>query len=152
MPQFAGAAAPPAPSPATQHCTGARHPARYGAPPMLPRRRIAAIAVATLLATPASALAQSAGDEQYEDPFAGENQSQATPTPTPAPAEPSEPAQAPAPSAPEAAAPAPGAAEPTSAQAPELPRTGFDAAPILIAGVLLLGAGIALRVRLRERS
>src|SRR3954468_1088765 len=43
------------------------------------------------LASPAAALAQGAGDEQYQDPF-GDEQSQATPTPTATPA----PAQAPA--------------------------------------------------------
>jgi hypothetical protein len=37
------------------------------------RRRLAALAAAALLATPSAALAQSAGDEQYEDPFAGQN-------------------------------------------------------------------------------
>jgi hypothetical protein len=118
--------------------------------PVPSRRRLAALAAATLLAAPAPALAQSAGDEQYEDPFAGENQSQPEPTATPAPA-----ASAPAASAPEAgtepSAPA-SAALPASQQQPLLPRTGLDAAPILAAGVVLLAAGITLRVRVRERS
>jgi hypothetical protein len=121
---------------------------------MPPRRRLTVLAaVVALAAAPASALAQSAGDDQYEDPFAGENQSQPessgggqdpAPTPTPAPAEP---APAPAPAAESAPEPA---AE--AAQQPELPRTGLDAAPILAIGAVLLGSGVALRVRLRERS
>jgi LPXTG-motif cell wall-anchored protein len=40
---------------------------------MMPPRRIAALAVALSLALPAGALAQGAGDNQYQDPFAGEN-------------------------------------------------------------------------------
>ena len=101
-----------------------------------------------------SALAQSAGDDQYEDPFAGEEQEPsqgggeepaATATPAPAPAEP---AQEPAA---EATPAAPGA-EPASPQQPELPRTGLDAGPILAIGAVLLGGGIALRFRLRARS
>ena len=55
------------------------------------------------LAAPAAALAQGAGDEQYQDPF-GDEQSQEEPAPTatPAPAQPAQPApslQAPAPTA-----------------------------------------------------
>jgi LPXTG-motif cell wall-anchored protein len=100
------------------------------------------------LAAPSAALAQGAGDEQYEDPFGDEQSQQADPTPvptaTPAPAQP-------APSAPSAPAPAPTAA-PTTAQAPtqaapsnELPRTGLDAGWIALAGVVLLASGLALR-------
>ena len=108
-----GGTAVPQPPLAAPHAAGPLAMVRRHAapPPRRDRRRDPARA-------PASALAQSAGDEQYEDPFAGENQSQATPTPTPAPAEPGEPAQAPAPSAPEAAPPAPTPPSPTSAQAP----------------------------------
>jgi hypothetical protein len=117
-------------------------------------RRLAALAVAALLATPAPALAQSAGDDQYEDPFAGEQQEQTDqgggeqPAPQPAPAEPT-----PAPPAEEAPAPE---AVPASAQpepepgAPELPRTGLDAAPVLAIGTVMLAGGVVLRLRLRE--
>ena len=113
-----------------------------------------AAAHALVAAGPAapSAIAQSAGDDQYEDPFAGQDpepdQTQEEPeTPAPAPDE-STPAT-PAPT--ESTPPAP-AAEPASSQQPELPRTGLDAAPILAIGAVLLGGGIALRVRLRARS
>jgi outer membrane biosynthesis protein TonB len=123
--------------------------------PVPPRRRLAALVAATLLAAPAPALAQSAGDEQYEDPFAGENQSQPeptpTPTPTPAPAEPEPATSAPAPeSTAEPTAPAPAAAP--ASQPQQLPRTGLEAVPILAAGAVMLAGGVALRVRLRERS
>jgi 2-oxoglutarate dehydrogenase E2 component (dihydrolipoamide succinyltransferase) len=96
---------------------------------------------------PASAAAQSAGDEQYEDPF-GEEQSQETPTATPAPAQPAEPAQsAPAQPAPAQPAPAPAAAP---AQAAQLPRTGSDAALPGVLGLILLAAGVALRAHVRR--
>jgi hypothetical protein len=129
---------------------------------MAPRRRLAAITVALVLATPAAALAQSAGDEQYADPFGdGQGQSndqgssndqgasndqgsssgsgtttaQAAPTATPAPAT----------SAPTA----------TTAQAPpataQLPRTGGDPITPAVAGFWLLLGGVALRVRVRQR-
>jgi LPXTG-motif cell wall-anchored protein len=40
---------------------------------MMPPRRIAALAAALSLSLPAGALAQGAGDNQYQDPFAGED-------------------------------------------------------------------------------
>jgi len=92
---------------------------------------------------PAAATAQSAGDDQYDDPFAGQggNSSsghssapqQVAPTSTPAPA----------PAA--TAAPAPTAA---AAQQDELPRTGAEPLLIAIAGLALVLAGVALRLRL----
>jgi hypothetical protein len=121
------------------------------------RRRLTVLAalLACIAAAPAPvpALAQSAGDDQYEDPFAGQEPggSQQEQTPAPEPAAPAEPAQsAPAPAA-ESSTPSTPAAE-SASQQPELPRTGFDAAPILALGAVLLGSGIALRVRLREQS
>jgi hypothetical protein len=105
-------------------------------------RAIAALILAVaMLAAPASALAQSAGDEQYVDPFQdegnGEQVEQQEPQPAPAPEQPSEPL----PSV-EGEAPAAEAAQET---APSLPRTG---APVLLfaaAGYALLLAGIAIR-------
>jgi hypothetical protein len=103
-------------------------------------RRVLALAVALAL-VPAAAFAQGAGDDQYEDPFGDEQQEQATPAPTP---------QAPAATAtPVPAQPAPTTAPPSSTPAPEdtLPYTGIDGWPVAIAGAILLGAGITLRVR-----
>ena len=93
------------------------------------------------LAVPSAALAQGAGDEQYQDPF-GEEQSQSEPTPTatPAPAQP-----APAQPAPAQPAPAPAQAPAQASQTEQLPRTGADAGWLALAGIVLLAAGIALR-------
>lgn len=99
---------------------------------------------ATLALVPAAAHAQGAGDDQYEDPFAGE-QEQATPAPTPratATTEPAPAAPAPAPAQPAATAtPVPN----TAPAPPTLPYTGVDAWPLALGGVLLLGAGLKLR-------
>ena len=115
------------------------------------------IAVLASLCMPAAALAQSAGDEQYEDPFAGEDQGQsqsgggsdgggAQQPATPAPSG----------SAPEGAPePAPGAAPSAPAAATsqsQLPRTGAGTGAFMLAGSILLAGGVVLRVRLRERS
>ena len=108
-------------------------------------RRIVSLAAVLLALTPAAALAQSAGDEQYQDPFQG--QGQATPTATPAPAQP---AQAPAAPAATAAPAAPPAAAAAPAQAAQLPRTGWDAALPGVCGLILLSAGGVLRARVRR--
>jgi len=97
---------------------------------------------------PAAASAQSAGDEQYEDPFGDEQpQSQATPAPTQAPAaEPAQSETAPAPAAPAQPAPAPAAAP------AQLPRTGGDARLPALLGLVLLSAGVALRAHARRQN
>jgi LPXTG-motif cell wall-anchored protein len=111
----------------------------------VPRRRLAVLIAALALAAPGTAFAQSAGDEQYQDPFAGDDQSQsdgsqsAQATPTPAPV-----AQAPAPAPAATAAPAVAASQ-------QLPRTGNDPITPAVAGFWLLLGGVALRARVRER-
>jgi hypothetical protein len=116
---------------------------------------VLAAVLALAAAGPAApaAVAQSAGDDQYEDPFAGEDQGggEEQPQQEPAPEAPASAPEAPSSTAPEPEPAAP-AAQPGSPQQPELPRTGLDAAPILAIGAVLLGGGIALRVRLRERA
>ena len=94
------------------------------------------------LALPAGALAQSAGDDQYTDPF---NQGDT-------PAQENAPAEAPAGTPEGGAEPAPGgdgtaAPEVEAAQdgAPTLPRTGAPVVLLAAAGYALLLAGIAIR-------
>ena len=116
------------------------------------RSFLALAVLAAVLGLPAAALAQGAGDDQYQDPFgSGQEQQQeptpqATPAPTQAPAEPSQ-------SAPPAATPAPAApaapAAPSAQSSAQLPYTGADAGLLALAGGLLLGAGVALRLRVR---
>jgi LPXTG-motif cell wall-anchored protein len=93
-----------------------------------------------LLAAPAGALAQSAGDEQYSDPFGDvsePSQDQGTSNGSRAPA--GEPAGEPAASDSAAAA--------DSGSGSTLPRTGFPAALGALLGALLLGAGVSMRRR-----
>jgi hypothetical protein len=118
------------------------------------RRRLTVLAAVLALAAagpaPVPALAQSAGDDQYEDPFAGEDPGDSQQEPQAPAAEPAAPAQSTP--APDSSTPTAPAAEPASQPQPELPRTGLDAAPVLAIGAVLLGGGMALRVRMRERS
>ena len=94
---------------------------------------------------PAAAAAQSAGDEQYSDPFANQDPSP-TPAATQAPATGAQPAQAtPAPAAGAAA----GAGN-APAHAAQLPRTGWDAGVPGMLGLVLMSAGVALRARVRR--
>lgn len=108
-------------------------------------RRAAATAAALALSLPGAALAQSAGDDQYRDPFGEEGQPQdqgGDDTGRTAPDASGQSAPAPAPTP----APAPStAAEPTATVAGELPRTGLGAGLVAALGVVLLGAGIGLR-------
>ena len=94
---------------------------------------------------PAAASAQSAGDEQYEDPFGDEQpQSQATPAPTQAPA--AEPAQSQATPAPDA----PALSADMPATQPPLARTGAYAWIPGLLGLVLLSVGVALRAHARR--
>jgi hypothetical protein len=105
------------------------------------------------LAAPAAhAQSGGAGDNQYADPFPA---TQATPTATPratATAAPAAPAAtaAPAPATAAATATPASASSSTATSGPTLPYTGVDAWIPGLSGALLLGAGVALRVRLRE--
>jgi LPXTG-motif cell wall-anchored protein len=105
--------------------------------------RLGAAALLTLftLSVPGTALAQSVGDDQYRDPFAGQDQNgQQDGAGTPAPA----PAPTPAPTA-SAPATDPATGEPIATVADTLPRTGSDAGWVAAAGLLLIAAGAALR-------
>jgi hypothetical protein len=114
---------------------------------MLGWRRSISVAVVLLALLPAGAAAQSAGDEQYQDPFAddpGQEAPAAPPASTPAPAAPAAPA-------PTAAAPATAAGAP-QASAAQLPRTGGEAWQLALAGLAVMSAGVALRVHARRLS
>ena len=104
-------------------------------------RRLVSLLLATaLLAGAPAALAQSAGDEQYSDPFGQTDQpngSQDEPA--------TEPGAAPAPAAP--AAPADEATAAQDSAAPTLPATGLPAFLLAGAGAMLLASGAALRRR-----
>jgi hypothetical protein len=117
------------------------------------RSRLAALLVALALLAPASAVAQSAGDEQYADPFgdgngSGQSNSQGGDTTPPPSSSPTTTAQA-APTA----TPAPATATTVQAPAPtaQLPRTGGDPITPAVAGFWLLLGGVALRARVRPR-
>jgi LPXTG-motif cell wall-anchored protein len=98
-----------------------------------------------LLATPASALAQSAGDDQYVDPFQGGDGGGQQEDPAPQPEEPAAPpAPEPAPGGNGAAEPAP-TADAAQEASPTLPRTGAPVVLFAAAGYALLLAGIAIR-------
>jgi LPXTG-motif cell wall-anchored protein len=119
------------------------------------RRRLALLTAAFCLAGPAAALAQSAGDDQYTDPFGGSGGGQqeepaATPEPAPAPA--GEPTPAPVAAAPAEPASAPGTSTPGETAAAgsggtELPRTGAPTGLVVALGATLLLGGLLLRRR-----
>jgi LPXTG-motif cell wall-anchored protein len=94
------------------------------------------VASVVALAAPAAVWADGAGDQQYENPLpAPSAPKKPKPAATQAPA-----AAAPVTSTSPAAAPAPAAAE--------LPRTGIPAGVVALGGMLMAGAGLALRRRL----
>jgi len=107
------------------------------------RRLLTVFAALFLLALPPAAFAQSAGDEQYADPFgqvdkSKESQDQPTDTtqaaPAPAPAQ-------------SGAALGDSQAEVAQTSAPTLPATGFPAGLLAAAGGLLVASGATLRRR-----
>jgi LPXTG-motif cell wall-anchored protein len=104
------------------------------------RRLVAVFLAVSMLALPSAAAAQSAGDEQYADPFGQTeqpNESQEQPAPEPQPA--------PAPAAP--AVPAEQAVASQETAAPTLPATGIPAHLLASMGALLFASGVLLRRR-----
>jgi hypothetical protein len=110
-------------------------------------RLLAALMAVFVIALPAASLADSAGDNQYQDPFAntqpkhsGTNTAPTTTTPpatsTPAPTTQTQPTSA-----------GTSNADPASTDG-QLPRTGLDLRLVGGLGVLLLGGGLLLRRRL----
>ncbi len=101
------------------------------------RRLVTVILAAFMLVLPSAALAQSAGDEQYADPF-GQTGDQGGSDGQQAQAPEAEPTQS---------DDALGQSEPEIAQAaaPTLPATGLPAALLAGSGALLLAGGTTLR-------
>jgi LPXTG-motif cell wall-anchored protein len=117
------------------------------------KRLTALLAAVAVLAAPAAAFADGAGDQQYQDPLSAppapkqKKRSQPQQTAQQAPSS----SVAPAASSAPAAAPAPTPATPAQAPAAtdaELPRTGVPAGPLALAGALLVAAGLSLRRRI----
>lgn len=100
-----------------------------------------------VIALPAASLADSAGDNQYQDPFANTQPKPKTntaPTTTPAPVTTT---PAPAETAPASSTSTP-SADPAATTSKDLPRTGLDLRLVGGLGVLLLAGGLLLRRRL----
>jgi LPXTG-motif cell wall-anchored protein len=108
------------------------------------RRRIAALAATlAVAAAPGVALAQNgAGDEQYEDPFQTTPAPKATTKPKPTPVQPVPHQQVQTQQQPQSTATAT-----QTGGGGELPRTGLDLAPLALAGIALVAAGLVLRRR-----
>src|SRR3954453_1880523 len=115
-------------------------------------RALALFAALILLLLPAVALAQSAGDEQYSDPF-GDKAPSSGSAPSPAPT-----AQAPNPSpttdsgsqlASDPPAGSSASSNSSSASSGSLPNTGLRARRLALMGGLMLLAGACLRAVIR---
>jgi len=104
------------------------------------RKRLSLSILVVALAVPGAAFAQSAGDEQYTDPFGQQDQGNTQEPAAPAPDTSAEPA----PGGDGSAEPAP-SAEPAQTASPTLPRTGAPVVLFAAAGYALLLAGVAIR-------
>ena len=107
------------------------------------RRPIALLLAGAMLFVPSAALAQSAGDEQYADPFGEVEEPSGSQE---EPAAPAEPAPAPA-TAETGVPPAEEAVASQETAAPTLPATGLPIGLMAGAGAALFAAGGALRRR-----
>jgi hypothetical protein len=108
------------------------------------RRLVTLILAVSLFALPSAAFAQSAGDEQYADPFDQTEEpsgSQGEPTQAPEPA----PAPAPAPAQSDGTAEATQTQVVAQADTPTLPATGLPVGLLAGTGLLLLAGGTTLR-------
>ena len=106
-----------------------------------------------LAAAPAVALGQSAGDQQYSDPFSGESQSQPTPKSpqgngdqTAAPA--GSPTQSTPPTQPQSTA----AGTSNSSGSRSLPYTGYPTALVALLGVFALATWLLLMAATRPQA
>jgi len=99
------------------------------------------LALLIALVVPSAAFAQSAGDDQYSDPF-GEDQQQEQQPSSQQPETPAAPVE-PAPTD----APAEEAVVPTESSDPSLPVTGLPALTLLALGAGMLATGLLVRRR-----
>src|SRR3954447_2042047 len=137
-----------------ESATGAAYPPRWSGVSAtngsMPRRGFTSTAVALLLAfAPATAFADGAGDQQYQDPLTvPSTPKKKTQAPSTAPAS-TTPAATTVPAATTAPASAGGTqtTAASSASSQELPRTGAPAALVGLAGATLIASGAALRRR-----
>jgi hypothetical protein len=107
-------------------------------------RPLATLAVALAMLVPSAAFADSAGDNQYQDPFGNTQPQQTATNTTPAPAPPAASTQSQASTSQPQAAAQPAAGSTSGA----LPRTGLDLRFAGGIGVLLVAAGLLVRRRL----
>jgi hypothetical protein len=118
---------------------------------MLRSRTFALVLTIAMVALPASSLAQSAGDDQYQDPLAGQNGggkgtggnsggSEGSTPSTPAPSSATTPA-------------ASSSQQTTTVARGELPRTGFDVILTIELGLAMLLTGLVAHrmIALRDR-
>jgi hypothetical protein len=108
-------------------------------------RALAFLGGLILLLLPAAALAQSAGDEQYSDPFADKSPTAKAPSSSPAP-DSSQPAQS---TGQLAQTSSPGSDDNDSSSSGALPRTGTRAWTLALMGSLMLLGGALLRLGAR---
>jgi LPXTG-motif cell wall-anchored protein len=123
---------------------------------MAPRRTTALLAATAALALPASALAQSAGDDQYNDPFAGKHHSKTTQSGNRGGGGGGSGSSAQPPLSNEPPNPLPngssGSQPGANPSGRQLPATGAESGLIALAGAGLLLAGVGLRLRLRSQQ
>jgi LPXTG-motif cell wall-anchored protein len=110
------------------------------------RPRSVAVAAACLaLALPGAALADSAGDNQYQDPLGNTPSQQKPKKKTQSTTQTATPTQTPASSS---SAPSSTAASTTTTTAQNsgtLPRTGMPVVPLVVVGVALIAGGVLIR-------
>jgi hypothetical protein len=108
---------------------------------MRPTGKVLAVLLMLALAAPAAVLAQSAGDEQYVDPFQGQGDGSGGGDNGDQSDSGSAPAAETSPTEDTAGA----TAESTVSDTATLPRTGLTLLPVVVAGLFLLSAGFAGR-------
>ena len=103
------------------------------------------LALVAALVLPSAAFGQSAGDEQYSDPF-GEDQQQEQQPASQQPETPAQPVEQPTETAPSSGS-GEEAAAPTQSSDPSLPVTGLPALMLLALGAGMLATGLLVRRR-----